>query len=102
MNSGTSLKLAAVSSLCSQLEGLGDDQFHRDALSSLLRSTASEAGLKFSDLMHHLRLLLSGLKQGPGIAEMLVLLGKERALRRLQQAELLQQRQDDRSSVKGA
>lgn len=94
--------LAAVSSLCNQLESLDGDQFNRDVLSSLLRSTASEAGLKFSDLMHHLRLLLSGLKQGPGVAEMLVLLGKERALRRLQQAELPRRRQDDRSSIKGA
>lgn len=95
--------LSAVSSLCSQLESLDNDQFNnREALSSLLRSTASEAGLKFSDLTRHLRLLLSGLKQGPGVGEMLVLLGKERALRRLQQPDLLQQIQDDRGSVKGA
>lgn len=76
--------IAAVSHLCSQLKSLDTSQYNSDSLSQLLRSVASEAGLKYSDFMRHLRLLLSGLKQGPGVAEMMLLLGKERTLHRLQ------------------
>lgn len=77
--------VAAVHHLCSQLENLDSSQYNSDFLSQLLRSLASEAGLKYSDFMRCLRLLLSGLKQGPGVAEMMLLLGKDRTLHRLQQ-----------------
>lgn len=73
----------AVSHLCHKLECFDGDQFNRDVVSELLRLIASEARIKYSDFMRHLRLLLSGLKQGPGVAEMIILLGKERTLRRL-------------------
>lgn len=77
--------VGAVHHVCSQLENLDSSQYNKDFLNQFLKSVASEIGVKYSDFMRYLRLLLSGLKQGPGVAEMMTLLGKERTLRRLRQ-----------------
>lgn len=50
-----------------------------------LRALAAEMGLKAGDLIHPLRVALTGQKIGPGIFETLVLLGREEALRRIAQ-----------------
>ena len=48
-----------------------------------LRALAADMGLKAGDLIHPLRVALTGQKVGPGIFETLVLLGREEALRRI-------------------
>lgn len=62
------------------------DDFQKDSLKSVLRKFASEKRLPFSNLMKVLRHILSGLKEGPGVADMMEMLGPERTISRLQHA----------------
>lgn len=87
------LAVAVVPELCLQLEALSEDQFHRASLGVLLADTSKSAGTKYSQLMHTLRWLLSGEKQGPGVAEMMAMLGKRRTLERFRRAEKRQSQQ---------
>lgn len=73
----------ALQDLCSHLESVSVDKFNRETLGVLLHNAASDRGIKYSQLMQSLRKLLSGLQKGPGVAEMMTLLGKERTLQRL-------------------
>jgi glutamyl-tRNA synthetase len=54
-----------------------------------LRKTADALGVKAGDLIHPLRLALTGQKTGPGIFETLVLVGREEALERLAAAQAM-------------
>ncbi|HEX7880698.1 MAG TPA: glutamate--tRNA ligase [Candidatus Eisenbacteria bacterium] len=54
-----------------------------------LRKTAEGLGLKAGDLIHPTRVALSGKKVGPGIFEVIVLTGREEAVKRLDRAERL-------------
>ncbi|XP_030079639.1 probable glutamate--tRNA ligase, mitochondrial [Drosophila hydei] len=60
--------------------------FHKDQLNELLRSYAKAASIKFPALMKTLRGALSGLQEGPGVAEMMEILGKDVVLQRLQES----------------
>lgn len=60
--------------------------FHKDQLNELLRSYAKAASIKFPVLMKTLRGALSGLQEGPGVAEMMEILGKDVVLQRLQES----------------
>jgi glutamyl-tRNA synthetase len=70
--------------LAAKLAGL--ESFDRDALESLYQRLAEELGLSTGKLIHPTRLAVSGVSFGPGLFEMLELLGRERVLRRLQAA----------------
>ncbi|KAL5005012.1 hypothetical protein ScPMuIL_018468 [Solemya velum] len=61
-------------------------EFSVDSLSVLLRNDAKDLKVKFSDYMKLLRGSLSGLQEGPAVAEMLVILGKGNSVARLHQA----------------
>ena len=60
------------------------EPFNRDALEELYRRLAEELGLSAGKLIHPTRLAVSGVSFGPGLFEMLELLGRETVLRRLQ------------------
>jgi glutamyl-tRNA synthetase len=62
------------------------EPFSRDALEGLYRQLAEELGLAAGKLIHPTRLAVSGVSFGPGLFEMLELLGRETVLRRLQRA----------------
>ncbi|XP_047107739.1 probable glutamate--tRNA ligase, mitochondrial [Schistocerca piceifrons] len=62
------------------------DDFQKNNLKALLRKFASEKRISFSNFMRVLRHILSGLKEGPGVAEMMEMLGPERTVSRLQHA----------------
>ncbi|HVN47422.1 MAG TPA: glutamate--tRNA ligase [Bacteroidota bacterium] len=66
------------------LEGLPN--FSHDALEASLRSFAEKLQLKTSALIHPARLALSGKSAGPGLFEMMAVLGKETVVRRLRTA----------------
>ncbi|MBP9005046.1 MAG: hypothetical protein KBG36_02220 [Candidatus Marinimicrobia bacterium] len=51
-----------------------------------MRRTAEHAGLKAADLIHPLRLALTGFGISPGIFQVAEILGKETVLRRIQKA----------------
>ncbi|XP_021209062.1 probable glutamate--tRNA ligase, mitochondrial [Bombyx mori] len=57
--------------------------FDEDSLKGFLKAFAEDNGVKFPLLMKSLRAVLSGLKEGPGVAEMMELLGKDRSLERI-------------------
>jgi len=60
--------------------------FHKDELNVKLKSFAQKENIKFPLMMKTLRAALSGLKEGPGVAEMMEILGKSVTLERLKEA----------------
>ncbi|XP_059490310.1 probable glutamate--tRNA ligase, mitochondrial [Neocloeon triangulifer] len=63
-----------------------ENDFELEALKSSLRRIADNNGVKFVLLMKILRMALSGLKEGPGVAEVMNILGKDSVLKRLTRA----------------
>ncbi|KAM8710876.1 hypothetical protein ACLKA7_017496 [Drosophila subpalustris] len=59
--------------------------FEKNALNDKLKNYAHQQQLKFPMLMKTLRAALSGLKEGPGVAEMMEILGKTVVLQRLEE-----------------
>ena len=57
--------------------------FEHDALDQASRALATELGVKFGDLVMPARIALTGKKVSPGIFDVIMLLGRERAARRL-------------------
>jgi len=53
-------------------------------LESVVRSIASELGVKAAKLIHPLRVAVSGKRVGPGLFELLEVLGKERVINRIE------------------
>ena len=51
-----------------------------------MRAVAEEFGVKASEVIHPVRVAVSGRTTGPGLFEILATLGKERCLRRLDRA----------------
>jgi len=62
------------------------DKFDAQALEKLIRGLAEERGESAGKLIHPLRAALSGLSSGPGLFEMMELLGKERCIKRIEAA----------------
>ncbi|XP_014219827.1 probable glutamate--tRNA ligase, mitochondrial [Copidosoma floridanum] len=83
-NAGKDLKyLEAVDVLSKKLEGLERDHFCKESLLTHLKEFSNNNNVPFADLMKTLRSLLSGLKEGPGVAEMMEILGRDTTLNRL-------------------
>ena len=53
---------------------------------AVVRATAEEAGVKAGEIIHPVRVAVSGRPTGPGLFEMLAVLGQDRCLRRLDRA----------------
>ena len=62
------------------------DKFDAQALEQLIRGLAEKRGESAGKLIHPLRAALSGLSSGPGLFEMMELLGKERCIKRIEVA----------------
>ncbi len=60
--------------------------FDVEALEAALRECAERTETAFSTLVHPVRVAVSGRGEGPGLFELLALLGRERALARLRRA----------------
>ncbi|XP_017081092.1 probable glutamate--tRNA ligase, mitochondrial [Drosophila eugracilis] len=60
--------------------------FQKEELNVKLKNFAQEQNIKFPLMMKALRAALSGLKEGPGVAEMMEILGKSVTLERLKEA----------------
>ncbi len=65
-----------------RLKGL--NSFTASKLESVVRDTASELGVKAAKLIHPLRVAVSGKRVGPGLFELLEVLGKERVINRIE------------------
>jgi glutamyl-tRNA synthetase len=68
-----------------KLSGLID--FNHDSLERLYHLLAENLGLSVGKLIHPTRLAISGISFGPGLFEMMALLGKETVVRRLHKAQ---------------
>ena len=62
------------------------EPFTEEATEEALRKTAEELGIAAAKLIHPLRVALTGQAVSPGIFTVLVLVGRERALRRIERA----------------
>lgn len=58
-------------------------EFQRKQLVDMLKDFAKERHLKLGNVMKPLRLILGGITQGPGVGDILEILGKESALNRI-------------------
>jgi glutamyl-tRNA synthetase len=76
--------LERLESLGEALSALAD--WSHAAIELKLKATAAALGAKAGDLVHPTRVAVSGKSVGPGLYEMLEVLGKERVLRRLARA----------------
>ncbi len=76
--------LPLFDALLSRLETL--EPFSHEALESLYRLLAGDLGISAGKLIHPTRLAVSGVSFGPGLFEMLEMLGKETVVRRLKGA----------------
>lgn len=72
--------LDVIDSLVNELK---DKNFSSKNLQLILKEFSSENKLTFSNFMRNLRAMLSGLKEGPSVAEMMEILGKESTLERI-------------------
>lgn len=59
------------------------DDFKKDPIEKELRQSAEDLGLKAKDLIHPVRVALTGSRAGPGLFETMEVLGKERVINRL-------------------
>lgn len=64
-------------------EPLSKIAFTSDELEKLIREFAEKQGIKAAEIIHPLRLLLTGKRVSPGIFQVMALLGKEKTLDRL-------------------
>jgi len=64
------------------------DYFQREAIEAVCRGLAQEKGMKAADVIHPARLALTGKTRGAGLFELMEILGKEKAIRRLRMAAL--------------
>lgn len=62
---------------------LEDGKFNKINLQKLLKDFSDSKDLKFSDFMKTMRSILSGLDEGPGVAEMMEILGKFNTIQRI-------------------
>lgn len=69
-----------VEKLVTKLE---NDDFNKVHLSELLRDFSTENNLKFPKFMASLRAMLAGIKEGPGVADMMEILGKQATIKRI-------------------
>ncbi len=77
-----------------RLKALGEafstlTEWNHPALEAKLKETAAALGAKVGELVHPARVAASGKSVGPGLYEMLEILGKERVLARFKKAEAL-------------
>lgn len=74
------ITVPVIESLAQKLE---KENFTKDSLHQFLKDFSKSNKLSFGDLMKGLRGALSGLKEGPGVAEMMEILGKRSTIQRI-------------------
>ncbi|XP_014472956.1 PREDICTED: probable glutamate--tRNA ligase, mitochondrial [Dinoponera quadriceps] len=73
----------AIKLLNAELVEMDVNNYKTDWIGPYLRNFADNKGIPFAALMKNLRSILSGAKDGPPVAEMMEILGKDRTLLRL-------------------
>lgn len=72
-----------IKSLLEAIEKVPDDDYHQDKLNDFFKDFAKKSKLKFPAAMKFFRLILCDMKEGPSIAEIFLILGKQDVCERL-------------------
>ena len=62
------------------------EPYSKDSLDALFHACASDTGSQIGDLVHPARMAVSGVSFGPGLFEMMEIIGKETVVRRIRKA----------------
>ncbi|WP_353271427.1 glutamate--tRNA ligase [Wolbachia endosymbiont (group A) of Rhorus exstirpatorius] len=76
--------LNIIKLLASFLSKIGDENWNKGFLSSQIKECAKLHDMKISDVYHSLRAPITGVMDAPGIIDIMVILGKDGCIRRLQ------------------
>ncbi|MDE5060465.1 glutamate--tRNA ligase [Wolbachia endosymbiont of Drosophila aff. chauvacae BK-2020] len=76
--------LDIIKLLVSFLSKIGDENWNKGFLSSQIKECAKLHDMKISDVYHSLRAPITGVMDAPGIIDIMVILGKDECIRRLQ------------------
>ncbi|BEP32461.1 MAG: glutamate--tRNA ligase [Wolbachia endosymbiont of Drosophila biauraria] len=76
--------LDIIKLLASFLSKIGDENWNKGFLSSRIKECAKLHDMKISDVYHSLRAPITGVMDAPGIIDIMVILGKDECIRRLQ------------------
>ncbi|WP_264378122.1 glutamate--tRNA ligase [Wolbachia endosymbiont (group A) of Volucella inflata] len=76
--------LNIIKLLASFLSKIGDENWNKGFLSSQIKKCAKLHDMKISDVYHSLRAPITGVMDAPGIIDIMVILGKDECIRRLQ------------------
>ncbi|BET31547.1 MULTISPECIES: glutamate--tRNA ligase [Wolbachia] len=76
--------LNIIKLLASFLSKIGDENWNKGFLSSQIKECAKLHDMKISDVYHSLRAPITGVMDAPGIIDIMVILGKDECIRRLQ------------------
>ncbi len=77
--------LNIIKLLASFLSKIGDENWNKGFLSSQIKECAKLHDMKISDVYHSLRAPITGVMDAPGIIDIMVILGKDECIRRLQE-----------------
>ncbi|MEY2393120.1 glutamate--tRNA ligase [Wolbachia endosymbiont of Tettigetta isshikii] len=76
--------LDIIKLLASFLSNIGDESWNKSFLSSQIKEFSKLHSVKISDVYHSLRAPITGIMDAPGIIDIMVILGKDECIRRLQ------------------
>ncbi|MCM1001963.1 glutamate--tRNA ligase [Wolbachia pipientis] len=76
--------LDIIKLLASFLSNIGDESWNKSFLSSQIEEFSKLHSVKISDIYHSLRAPITGIMDAPGIIDIMVILGKDECIRRLQ------------------
>ncbi|QCB62938.1 glutamate--tRNA ligase [Wolbachia endosymbiont of Drosophila mauritiana] len=76
--------LDVIKLLASFLSSVGSEDWNKNFLSSQIKEFSKLHNIKMSDIYHSLRAPITGIMDAPGIIDIMVILGKDECIKRLQ------------------
>lgn len=76
--------LSTIDLLTSFFSHINNADWHKNSLSTQIKKFATLHDMKMSDIYHSLRAPITGVMDAPGIIDIMVILGKEECIKRLQ------------------
>lgn len=77
--------LDIIKLLVSFLSSVGSEDWNKNFLSAKIKEFSKLYNMKMSDVYHSLRAPITGVMDAPGIIDIMVILGKDECIKRLQQ-----------------
>ncbi|KLT21766.1 glutamyl-tRNA synthetase [Wolbachia endosymbiont of Armadillidium vulgare str. wVulC] len=76
--------LDIIKLLASFLSSIGDEDWNKNFLSAQIKEFSKLHNMKMSDIYHSLRAPITGVMDAPGIIDIMIILGKDECIKRLQ------------------